>query len=131
MTSSRPYLLRAIYEWLLDNSQTPYIMVNAAAVGVSVPLNFVENGKIVLNVEPNAIGNLLMGNEAVEFDARFQGKPFHVYLPIESVLAIYSFENGRGMVFGDEDKADGAGDLPPSTTPPTAKKAKPNLKIIK
>lgn len=130
MTSSRPYLLRAIYEWLLDNSQTPYIMVNAAVAGVSVPQNFVENGKIVLNVEPNAIGNLLMANEAVEFDARFQGKPFHVYLPIESVLAIYSFENGRGMVFSDEDKADD-GDLPPSTTPPATKKSKPNLKIIK
>lgn len=130
MTSSRPYLLRAIYEWLLDNSQTPYIMVNAAAPGVSVPLSFVENGKIVLNIEPNAIGNLRMGNEAVEFDARFKGSPFHVYLPIETVLAIYSFENGRGMVFGDEDKADG--DLPPpTTTPPAAKKSKPNLKIIK
>lgn len=131
MTSSRPYLLRAIYEWLLDNSQTPYIMVNVGAVGVCVPLSFVENGKIVLNVEPNAIGNLRMGNEAVEFDARFKGNPFHVYLPMESVLAIYSFENGRGMVFGDEDKADG-GDLPPPRTPPTAtKKAKPNLKVIK
>lgn len=129
MTSNRPYLLRAIYEWLLDNSQTPYIMVNAAAAGVRVPLNFVENGKIVLNVEPNAIGNLLMANEAVEFDARFQGKPFHVYLPIESVLAIYSFENSRGMVFGDEDKDSGNDGNPPPTTTPT--KAKPSLKIIK
>jgi len=70
MNSSRPYLLRAIYEWLIDNDQTPYLMVNAQGEGVVVPRDFVENGKIVLNIEATAVGNFRMGNDAVEFDAR-------------------------------------------------------------
>lgn len=131
MTSSRPYLLRAIYEWLLDNDQTPYLMVNAKEDDVVVPLDFVENGKIVLNIEATAVGNFRMGNDAVEFDARFKGKPFHVFLPIPCIMAIYSFENGRGMVFGDEDKGDAADAGPKPTEPTPPKKGKPNLKVIK
>ncbi len=132
MTSSRPYLLRAIYEWLLDNSQTPYMMVNASANNVVVPEKFIENGKIVLNIEPTAVGNLRMGNDAVEFDARFKGVPFHVFIPISAVMAIYSFENGKGMVFNEEDKGDSGDpvDTPP-TTPTTTKKGKPSLKVVK
>lgn len=128
MNSSRPYLLRAIYEWLLDNDQTPYLMVNANEEGVVVPQDFVENGQIVLNIEATAVGNFRMGNDAVEFDARFKGRPFHVYLPVPAVMAIYSFENGRGMVFGKEEEDHDGG---PKPTKPTVKKGKPTLKVIK
>ncbi|WP_423062852.1 ClpXP protease specificity-enhancing factor [Candidiatus Paracoxiella cheracis] len=133
MNSSRPYLLRAIYEWLIDNSLTPYIMVDAMASGVEVPERFVEDGKIVLNIESQAVGNLRLGNDAVEFDARFSGIAHHIFIPVSAVKAIYAFENGRGMVFSDEDGDDeGGGDLPPSgTTKPPVKKGRPNLKVVK
>ncbi len=133
MNSSRPYLLRAIYEWLIDNSLTPYIMVDAMASGVEVPERFVEDGKIVLNIESQAVGNLRLGNDAVEFDARFSGIAHHIFIPVSAVKAIYAFENGRGMVFSDEDGDDeGGGDPPPSgTTKPPVKKGRPNLKVVK
>jgi stringent starvation protein B len=133
MTSSRPYLLRAIYEWLVDNQLTPYIMVDANSPQVAVPTRYVEDGKIVLNIEPQAVGALRMGNDAVEFDARFSGVAHHVYVPIRAVKAIYAFENGRGMVFGDEEDD---GTTPPSSTTTTdqkigVKKGRPELKIVK
>lgn len=131
MNSSRPYLLRAIYEWLIDNSLTPYIMVDAMASGVEVPERFVEDGKIVLNIESQAVGNLRLGNDAVEFDARFSGIAHHIFIPVSAVKAIYAFENGRGMVFSDEDGDDEGGDTPPSGTKPPIKKGRPNLKVVK
>ena len=109
MTSSRPYLLRAIYDWILDNSLTPYILVDALMPGVIVPEQFIEDGKIVLNLNPMSIGNLLLGNTTVEFDARFSGVAKHICIPIHAVEAIYSVENGRGMVFSEDGE-----DLPPS-----------------
>lgn len=111
MTSSRPYLLRAIYDWILDNHLTPYLMVDATLPNVAVPERFVEDGEIVLNIAPQAVGGLSLGNEAVEFDARFSGVAQHVYVPVQAVKAIYSVENGRGMVFSEDD--DG------QPTPPT------------
>lgn len=129
MTSSRPYLLRAIYEWLIDNRLTPYIMVDALLPHVEVPERFVEDGKIVLNIEPQAVMRLQLGNEALEFDARFSGISQHIYVPIRAVKAIYAFENGRGMVFSEEDNA---GDPPPAhELKSSTKKTKPNLKIVK
>lgn len=134
MTSSRPYLLRAIYEWLVDNQLTPYIMVDANIPHVTVPTRYIEEGKIVLNIEPQAVGALRMGNDAVEFDARFSGIAHHVYVPIRAVKAIYAFENGRGMVFVDEEE-DGTTPPSPTTTPTESKtpvkKGRPELKIIK
>lgn len=130
MTSSRPYLLRAIYEWLVDNQLTPYVMVDANFPGVVVPTRYVEDGKIVLNIESQAVGALRMGNDVVEFDARFSGVAHHVYVPIRALKAIYAFENGRGMVFGEEDDDSS----PPPTTiepKPTLKKGRPELKIVK
>lgn len=136
MTSSRPYLLRAIYEWLVENQLTPYIMVDASFPGVEVPSRHVEDGKIVLNIESQAIQMLRMGNDAIEFDARFSGVSRHIFVPIRAIKAIYAFENGRGMVFGDDEE-----DMPPpdgsptetnstpTSTPP--KKGRPDLKIIK
>ena|SRR3990167_3261127 len=143
MNSSRPYLLRAIYEWLVDNELTPYILVDATAPEVSVPERYVEEGKIILNIEMQAVGNLQLGNDAVEFDARFSGVAHHIYIPMLAVKAIYAFENGRGMVF-NEDESGGHPSPPQSPPPPPpppsagkdvfAKKnprGRPNLKVVK
>lgn len=132
MTSSRPYLARAIYEWLLDNNFTPYMLVDANFPDTCVPRKHVDDGKIVLNLDPQAIAKLRMGNDAVEFDARFSGNIFHVYVPIPAVNAIYSAENGRGMVFSPDDLEEdtGGGSAVGSKKEPV-KKAPPNLKIIK
>ena len=129
MTSSRPYLIRAIYDWLLDNNLTPYVMVDATMQDVAVPQQFVKDGKIILNIAPAAISNLSLGNRVVEFNARFSGIPHQIYIPVMAVGAIYSYENGRGMVFNEDEDGD---DLPPDddNTPPS-KKGRPHLRVIK
>jgi stringent starvation protein B len=90
MTSSRPYLLRAIYEWIVDNSMTPYLLVDATTEDVQVPTEHVSNGKIILNISPAAVMGLELGAEEVSFNARFSGKPMSVNAPMKAVLAIYS-----------------------------------------
>ena len=102
MNSSRPYLLRAIYQWIVDNDCTPYLLVNAAAPGVAVPAEYVENDKIILNIGPMAAHHLELGDSEVTFDARFGGQPMAVVAPVSAVLAIYARENGQGMLFTDE-----------------------------
>lgn len=102
MLSSRPYLARALYQWLLDNEQTPYIVVDAECAGVAVPRQFVQNGQIVLNVAPTAVRDLMMENEAITFSARFSGQPMQVVVPSQALIALYAQENGVGMVFGHE-----------------------------
>ncbi len=137
MTSSRPYLIRAIYDWVVDNALTPYILVDAMLPNVAVPERFVEDGKIILNLAPQAIGGLALGNEAIEFDARFSGVAQHVYVPVRAVKAVYAFENGRGMVFGEDDDDSGDGPINPpggGSEPPSGGKpsgGKPNLKVVK
>src|ERR1700758_4274071 len=96
--STKPYLIRAIYEWCNDSGFTPYIAV-AVGEGVRVPPEHVKNGEIVLNVSPLATNRLALGNEAIEFQARFGGVARDVYVPIERVIAIYARENGQGMAF--------------------------------
>lgn len=113
MTSSRPYLLRALYEWILENNCTPYIVVNAYAEGVQVPQDYVKDGQIILNISPVAVHGLLMGNDALEFNGRFAGIPTPVYVPSGAIMGIYARENGQGMVF-DAEK--------PSPVPPTPPK---------
>lgn len=112
MHSSRPYLIRALYQWLLDNDCTPYVVVDAERTGVVVPEQFVQNGQIVLNIGPGAVRELFMENDMVAFNARFSGQPMTVELPIDAIIAIYARENGVGMVFGQEpvmpDDASGA-----------------------
>ncbi len=126
MTPSRPYLIRALYEWILDNGMTPYLLVDVANEAVVVPTQYVENGRIVLNINPSAVQNLQMGNELIELDARFSGQPMHVSVPVMSVIAIYARENGKGMVFTEE--GDG-GDEPP---PPEKEESKrPALRVVK
>jgi stringent starvation protein B len=132
MTPSRPYLLRALYEWISDNGMTPYLLVDALQDGVEVPQEYVENGKIVLNIGMGAVQSIDLGNEALMLDARFSGKPMQVVVPIEAVMAIYARENGKGMVFTEED---GSGDKPPTSDKPspsgTSKSKKPQLRVIK
>jgi stringent starvation protein B len=103
MTPNRPYLLRAFYEWIVDNNLTPYLVVDATMPGVKVPTQHIQNGQIVLNINPSAVGNLLLGNDAVTFSARFGGSPFALYIPQRSVLAIYARENGAGTMFTPEE----------------------------
>ena len=103
-TSSRPYLLRAIYEWLLDNNLTPHLVIDTNVPGVEVPSSHIDEGQLVLNVSPDACRHLLMGNEEVTFSARFNGASRQIRLPIDALLAIYARENSLGMVFGSEPK---------------------------
>ncbi len=131
MTSTRPYLLRAIYEWLIDNQLTPYILVDAGMPNVKVPEQFVEDGKIILNIEPQAVGRLRIGNDAVEFDARFSGIGYHLFIPMLAIKAIYAFENGRGMVFNEEEDSGDKNPPPPSNQTALLKRGRPNLKIVK
>ncbi|MCG6656441.1 ClpXP protease specificity-enhancing factor [Halomonas campisalis] len=102
MLSSRPYIARGLYEWLLDNEQTPYIVVDAEQAGVRVPRQFVQNGQIVLNVGPTAVRDLHIENDAITFHARFGGQPMQVVVPMPALVALYARENGVGMVFGHE-----------------------------
>ena len=120
LSPSQPYLLRAIYEWIVDNELTPYLLVDASNDDVQVPRQYVENGKIVLNIAPRAVNNLELSNEQVNFNARFSGRPMQVMFPIHSVLAIYAKENGQGMVFNEG-----------SDEPEPPKPDKPNLRLVK
>ncbi|MBN9288461.1 MAG: ClpXP protease specificity-enhancing factor [Gammaproteobacteria bacterium 39-13] len=104
MNSSRPYLLRAFYEWIVDNNATPYIVVNADMPDVSVPRDYVDNGRIVLNISPGAVRALIVANDHVEFNARFAGVPHDIYVSMKAITAIYAKENGRGMVFKDDEE---------------------------
>ncbi len=125
MTTSRPYLVRAIHEWILDNDMTPHLLVDIEGEGVEIPAQQGQNGKIVLNISPSAVEGLSLGNDAVAFRARFGGIATDVHVPLDSVLAIYAKENGRGMVFDEDEHDPGPGDS-------TSKASKrPSLKIVK
>lgn len=129
MSPSRPYMLRALYEWILDNDCTPYVLVNAAYPGTVVPEGFVEDSQIVLNLAPSAIRALEMDNDKLCFDGRFGGVAQQVWIPIAAVMAIYARENGQGMVF----ELEPASPPPPEDdTPPTPPSGgKPSLKVVK
>jgi stringent starvation protein B len=148
MRPRRPYLLRAIHEWITDSLCTPHIVVDATFEAVEVPRQYVKDGKIVLNVSWNATANLRIGNEELSFSGRFGGSSMSVSIPITAVLAIYARETGQGMIFTDEDveasapastDADpppaskpgdsGSGDPPPPRRPPSGGRAK--LKVVK
>jgi stringent starvation protein B len=103
LTPNRPYLLRAYYDWLMDNQLTPHVVVDAFVKGTQVPQQYVKDGQIVLNITASAVGNLQIGNEFIEFSARFGGVPQQVILPMASIVAIYARENGAGTVFDAED----------------------------
>lgn len=137
MTANRPYLLRAFYDWIVDNKCTPYLVVDASFPAVRVPQQFVQNGQIVLNVLPSAVGNLQLGNDLITFNARFSGQPFALSIPVKAVLAIYARENGAGTVFTleeeDDDEQDYLVDNPDDDLPPEPPKPTRgnHLKVIK
>jgi stringent starvation protein B len=134
MTPSRPYLMRALNEWILDNHCTPYVLVDAGIQGVQVPQDYVNNGQIVLNISPSAVQNLLINQDGLSFSARFGGVPMDVYVPIVAILAIYARENGQGMVFGSEAGAPDPNQPPePPQAPEPPKKGggRPSLSVVK
>jgi len=102
LSPRRPYLLRAFYEWLLDNQLTPHLVVDVTLDGVQVPMEYARDGQIVLNIAPRAVGNLELANDEVRFNARFGGVPRQVSVPLAAVLAIYARENGAGTMFEPE-----------------------------
>jgi stringent starvation protein B len=142
MSSNRPYLLRAIYDWISENNLTPYVLVDAGFAGVRVPPQVVKNGQVVLNLAMRAVANLDLGNEWISFQARFSGVSQTIQIPVQAVLALYAQENGQGMMFPADEEG---GDMPPPSapqpddTPPTPaaadgdkpKRGAPHLRVVK
>ena len=133
MTSSRPYLIRAMYQWIADNGLTPHLLADASVDGVQVPEQHIQNGKIILNIAPMAISGLVLGDAEITFSARFSGKPMGLHIPVEAVLAVYAKENGQGMMFSEDDGAisssDGDDDPDPGSSPD--KPRRPGLRVVK
>jgi stringent starvation protein B len=125
MTSLKPYLIRSIYDWIIDNDLTPHLLVDAENNQAILPQQFIEDGKIVLNIRPQAIQRLTLGNEEIQFNARFSGRPMSIVVPITAVMAIYAKENGKGMIFDQEDEE--SDKTPPENKPPT----RPTLRVVK
>jgi len=113
MSSNRPYLLRAIYDWITDNQLTPYVLVDATVEGVRVPSQVIKNGQVVLNLAMRAVASLELGNDYISFQARFSGVSQAIRIPVQAVLALYAQENGQGMMFPAEE-----GDTPPPAPGP-------------
>lgn len=130
MTSSRPYLIRALYEWIVDNEMTPYIVVDSSAEGLVVPTQYVQDGQIVLNISPRAVEKLELTNTHIAFSARFGGAALNVWVPPKAVLAIYARENGEGMMFREGGNDEGG---PPSSPDAPAGPAsrKPRLRVVR
>lgn len=135
MTSTRPYLIRAFYDWILDNGLTPHLLVDAEAGGVVVPRQFVKDGKIVLNLSPTAVRQLQLGNEVLQFGARFGGVAMEVRVPPAAVLGIYARENGQGMLFPPAaetpEATEASGEPEGEPEPPKPTKERPALKVVK
>ena len=134
MKSRRPYLLRAMHEWISDSNCTPHIVVDAGVTGVEVPRQFVQDGKIVLNVSWSATAQMHIGNDELSFNGRFGGASMHVRVPVEAVLAVYARETGQGMIFTDEPEAPPPGGPPkPEPQEPAPKPAagRAKLKVVK
>jgi stringent starvation protein B len=135
--SRRPYLLRAMLDWIVDCGHAPHLIVDASIEAVRVPRQFVKEGRIVLNISASATQSFRITAEAVEFQARFSGVSHQVYVPVDQVLGIYARETGQGMVFTDEQGAvpatAGTGSSSDEPSPPSGpdKPRKPNLKVVK
>ncbi|PHR63377.1 MAG: ClpXP protease specificity-enhancing factor [Idiomarina sp.] len=123
MTPRRPYLVRAMYEWLLDNQLTPHLAVDADYPGCQVPWQFVQDGQIILNISPTAVTNFTADNNTVQFNARFSGSPHRVIVPMGAILAMYARENGAGTMFEPEPDYDNPSAITP-VSEPTAESAK-------
>jgi stringent starvation protein B len=130
MTSNRPYLLRAIHEWINDNGLTPYLLVEAGAPGVRVPNSAIKDGRVVLSVASRAVARFEIGLDMVRFMARFGGVSHAIEVPVSAVLAIYAQENGQGMMFPAED-APTSPPPAPETPGPDSKPGRPRLHVVK
>ncbi|MBL4742895.1 stringent starvation protein B [Idiomarina aquatica] len=139
MTPKRPYLLRALYDWIVDNQLTPHLVVDATIVGTKVPQQFVKDGQITLNISPSAVVGLQLLDDAIRFNARFSGQPMEVIVPMTAALALFARENGAGAMFEAEPQLD---KMPVDETPEESsggtgqseeknKSKRPNLKVIK
>lgn len=126
MKPQRPYLLRALYEWVVDSDDVPHVLVDATADGVVVPTEHVEDGKIVLNLGPNAVRDLALEDDYVMCNSRFGGRPFEIYLPMASIRAIYGRDSRQGMVFPDETVPEDDG----APTPGPDSGDGPSLKLV-
>lgn len=131
----QPYLLIAYYEWMIDNGWTPQVLVDCSHNEVNVPQQFANDGKIVLNIAPEAVANFELNHDFLSFSARFSGKSLDIYIPMNSIVAIYARENDQGIMFSPNMYGDGT---TPSTDdndgdddPPTPPKGRPNLKVVK
>jgi len=120
--------MRALYEWIVDNDFTPYVLVDASMADVMVPKQYVKDNQIVLNISPDAVVDLSISNQAVAFNGRFGGVATDVFVPIAAVVGIYARENGQGMVFDPEEVVGPPDDHPPE---PGKLEKKPSLKIVK
>lgn len=136
MTPNMPYLLRAFYEWIVDNDLTPHLVVDANVEGTVVPMEHVKDGQIILNISSSACQHLQIGNVDVTFEARFSGAARHLIVPCNAIQAIYARENGAGTMFTHEeiddptDITDESHSEPPSPPPKPAKKGS-HLKVVK
>ena len=129
MLPRRPYLIRALYEWLVDAGEVPHLLVDATAESAQLPDAYVHEGRIVLNVGPSAVQFLDLGNDEISFSARFGGSPRKVSFPPSAVIAVYGRDSGQGMMFGPEEDSD---EEPETTRAEDSKKSrKPSLKVIK
>ena len=131
MNSSRPYLLRALYEWIVDNGCTPHIIVDATLPGVDVPEQYVKDGQIVLNLSPSAVIELQLADDSVSFNGRFGGRPTDVFIPMGAVLGVYARENGQGMAFEAEEDLDPEPEDGGTAPTPLRRAGKPSLKVVK
>ncbi len=140
MTSNKPYLIRALYEWLVDNDATPYILVDTTVDGVMIPQGIDKDGQVVLNIAMRAVQGLDLANTHIAFSARFGGASQNLYIPIRAVMAIYSKEDGEGMMFAEEPQdtaqheqtaAQAIASTPAKDESTDTQKAKPGLKIVK
>lgn len=137
MTPSRPYVLRALYEWIVDNGLTPHLLVNAMVDEAEVPQDYVKDGQIVLNIAPNAVQGLSLGNDYITFNARFRSIPTDISVPTLAVMGIYARENGQGMMFEDDSHKPDPGD--PNDKGPTGggssssgkSSGRPSLRVVK
>lgn len=138
MTSNQPYLFRAIYDWIIDNNMSPYVLVNAEVPQVKVPQQSINDGQIILNISPSAVVAFHADNDALSFSARFSGVEQSIYIPMPAILAIYAAENGQGMAFSLEEESleesnsqEEAGIEQESEEPLEKTAGKPFLKVIK
>lgn len=136
LTPTRPYLARAIYEWICDNNLTPYLLVDATKPYTDVPTQFIQDGQIVLNIVPHAVHKLNMSNDVVTFSARFGGVSRDIYVPFNAVLGLYAKENGQGLFFDPEEYSNAQSDENPvesnhtETKQTETSKKKPSLRIL-